>query len=114
VVQHGVSFFVFDWYCDYHSGAVPGHDRALDQGFLNAQHRDLMDFAVLWCNEEGPNSEPYTEAKMLLLGKTLGERRFRRPSYLRINRCPVVLVSDPGRVWSSSGESSRALPARRW
>ena len=108
-VEHGLSFFAFDWYYDYHTGRVSEHDTALDQGFLEAKHRDLMRFAIFWCNEEGSDQPPYTREQMLLLGKVLGERYLSQPNYLRIDGRPVLFVSEPGRLWQSFGERFREL-----
>ena len=111
-VEHGISTFVFDWYYDYHTGRVPEHDTALDEGFLKAQYRDLMQFAVFWCNEEGAQNAPYTEEQMLTLARVLGERYFGQPNYLRIEGRPVVFVSEPGRLLQSFGGGFRELIPR--
>ncbi|MBM3476521.1 MAG: hypothetical protein FJX75_24880 [Armatimonadetes bacterium] len=108
-VEHGISFFAFDWYYDYHTGRVSEHNTALDEGFLKAQYRDLMRFAIFWCNEEGAAEAPYTREQMLLLGKVLGERYFSQSNYLRIDGRPVLFVSEPGRLWQSFGEGFRDL-----
>ena len=111
-VEHGVGTFIFDWYYDYHTGRVPEHDTALDEGFLKARYRDLMQFGIFWCNEEGAQSPPYTEEEMLTLARVLGERYLGQPNYLRIEGRPVVFVADPGRLLQSFGEGFRDLLPR--
>jgi hypothetical protein len=111
-VEHGVSCFVFDWYYDYHTGRVGEHNTALDEGLLNADYRDLMEFAIFWCNEEGLEHAPYTEDQMLRLGKVLGERYFSQPNYLRIDGRPALFVSVPQRLWDSFGEGFREVLSR--
>lgn len=108
-VEHGISFFVFDWYYDHHAGRVSEHNRALDEGFLRATYRRLMQFAIFWCNEEGAQEAPYSRQEMLTLAKVLGERYFCKPNYMRIDGRPVLFVSEPGRLWQSFGSRFRQL-----
>ena len=109
-VEHAISFFVFDWYYDHVNGRVAEHNTALDAGFLGAEHRDLMSFALMWCNEEPGTSPPYTREQMLTLGRTLA-RYFREPNYLRIDGCPVLVVSRPARLIDSFGDAFLELIA---
>jgi len=108
-VEHGISFFAFDWYYDHHTGRVGEHNTALDEGFLRAQYRDLMQFAIFWCNEEGADEPPYTREELLRLGKVLGERYVHQPNYLRIEGRPALFVSVPERLWQSFGDGFRDL-----
>ena len=108
-VENGISFFAFDWYYDYRTGRVSTHNRALDEGFLRAKYRGLMEFCLMWCNEE-PRAKPaYREEELRRLGRTLGERYFREPNYLRISGRPVLFVSRPHRVLDSFGEGFRRV-----
>ncbi|MCX6361755.1 MAG: glycoside hydrolase family 99-like domain-containing protein [Armatimonadetes bacterium] len=107
--QHGVSFWVFDWYYDHRTGTVLEHNVALDKGFLNASLNRTMDFAVMWCNEE-PGEPDYTEEQMLRLARTLGERYFRRPNHLRVGGRNVLVISRPDRLIKRFGATgTRAL-----
>jgi hypothetical protein len=108
-VEHGISFFAFDWYYDHHTGRVGEHDTALDEGFLKARYRDRMRFAIFWCNEEGAGEAPYTREEMRLLGRVLGERYVRQPNYLRIEGRPALFISVPGRLAQSFGEDCREV-----
>jgi hypothetical protein len=101
-VEHGIRFFAFDWYYDYKTGDVLQHNRALDLGFLRAKYRELMQFAVFWCNEE--EAEPdYTEAQMLLLARTLRDRYFSQPNYLKFGGRAALFVSKPWRLTQRFG-----------
>ncbi len=111
-VEHGISYFVFDWYYDHHTGTVAEHNTALDQGFLQAQYRNLMEFAIFWCNEEALTEPLYTEPELVLFGKTLGERYFAQPNYLRVEGRPVVFISRPSRWIASLGDRAGELLAR--
>ena len=61
-VEHGVGMFLFDWYW-YASptkggvpdlqgpGGGPFLDGALNKGFLKADNRGSMQFALMWANQ---------------------------------------------------------------
>jgi len=111
-LEHGISYFVFDWYYDHRTGRVAEHDAALDQGFLQAEYRRLMEFAVFWCNEEGGDQPPYTEDQLLTLAKVLGARYLHQPNYLRLDGRPALFISEPMRLWQSFGAGFRQLLPR--
>ena len=111
-VEHGLSYFVFDWYYDYRTGHVSEHNAALDEGFLQAKYRNLMQFAVFWCNEGETNQPPYTEDQLLTLARTLGQRYVRQPNYLRLGGQPALFISEPMRLWQSFGPGFRDLLPR--
>lgn len=107
-LENGISYFVFDWYYDHVSGHVAEHNAALEQGFLKARYAKLMDFALMWCNEEPADSPLYTLDQMMTLGKTLG-RYFREANYLRIDGRPLVIVSRPDRIVESFGAEFKSV-----
>jgi hypothetical protein len=111
-VEHGISFFVFDWYYDYKTGHVHEHNKALDQGFLRARYRDLMRFCIFWCNEE-PSPPDYTEAQMLLLARTLRDRYLQQPNYLKFDGKAALFVSQPGRLIKRFGVEGCAAMWRK-
>jgi len=47
--DHGIDVFLFDWY--WYSG-VRNMQEALEQGFLRAENRDRMKFALMWANHD--------------------------------------------------------------
>ncbi len=52
-VEHGISFFAFDWYWDR------GHrqlEHALHEGYLRARFRSFIKFCLLWANHNPPGS----------------------------------------------------------
>ncbi len=110
--QHGISFWVFDWYCHYRNGPEEHHNVALDQGFLHASLRERMDFALMWCNEESGTPE-YTEEDMLQLVATLGERYLSQPNYLRApDGRGILVISRPDRIIDRFGvEGTREMLA---
>ncbi len=111
-VEHGISFFAFDWYYDYRTGNVHQHNNALELGFLRAKYRDMMKFAIFWCNEE--QWEPdYTEEQMLVLARTLRDRYFRQPNYLKFDGKAALFVSQPWRLTKRFGVEGCATMWRR-
>lgn len=111
-VEHGIDYWAFDWYYDHKTGSVHEHNNALELGFLNARYRDLIDFAIFWCNEER-SDEAYTEEQMLLLGRTLRDRYFAQSNYLRFEGRPVVFISRPLRFIDSFGVPGSAAMWRK-
>lgn len=111
-VEHGIRFFVFDWYYDYKTGNVHQHNDALERGFLQARYRDRMHFSILWCNEE--RTEPdYTEDQMLLLARTLRDRYFTQPNFLRFDGRVALFVSQPWRLTQRFGVEGCAAVWRK-
>ena len=47
--DHGIDVFLFDWY--WYSG-VQNMQEALEQGFLRAENRERMKFALMWANHD--------------------------------------------------------------
>ncbi|UCH35057.1 MAG: glycoside hydrolase family 99-like domain-containing protein [Armatimonadota bacterium] len=102
-VEHGISFFVFDWY--YNQGMLYLND-ALERGFLRSRFADRMQFCVDWCNEgQCTEFKPLDFSHDSLAGfmRTLCERCFRYPNYLRVEGKPVVLIHVPARIANAHG-----------
>lgn len=108
--QHGISFWVFDWYYDSHTGTVEEGNAALESGFLHAKLRDRMDFALMWCNEEAGVPD-YTEEGILRMVKQMRERYLSRSNYLRTpDGRRVLVISRPDRLITRFGmDGTRAL-----
>jgi len=102
-VEHGLSYFVFDWY--YNQGQCYLND-ALEKGFLRSRFADRMEFCVDWCNEgHCTDFRPLDFSDPSLDGfiRTLCERYFARPSYLRVGGKPVVLIHEAWRLANAHG-----------
>lgn len=101
-VEHGISFFVFDWYYDHVEGVVSAHNAALDHGFLRARYRSLMRFSLMWCNEE--NRPPdYTEEQMVRLAQVVLDRYLSQDNFLTVDGRPVLWISRPLRLLERFG-----------
>jgi hypothetical protein len=105
-VEHGISFFAFDWYYHYEHGESREHNRALNEGFLRARYRDRMKFCMMWCNEN--RDERYTEGHMLKLATVLAGQYFRQPNPLRIDGDNVLIISVPEYFLRSFGVEGTA------
>ncbi len=101
-VEHGLSYFAFDYYHHWRDGPSLAHNQALDQGFLRARYRDMMKFTLMWCNEENEPTK-YTEEDMLRLITYMTEHYFKQPNYLRIGGDNVLIFSVPERMVASFG-----------
>lgn len=55
--EHGIDAFIFDWYW-YNDG--PYLNRALEQGFLKAENRKDLKFALMWANHDWTDIHPCT------------------------------------------------------
>ncbi|MHB0998975.1 MAG: glycoside hydrolase family 99-like domain-containing protein [Armatimonadota bacterium] len=85
-VEHGVSFFAFDFYSAKGSQML---ETALDDGFLKAKYISKFKFCLNWCNHA-----PYTtmDAEELeRFGDLVIKKYLAHPSYLRIDGKPVVI-----------------------
>ena len=105
-VEHGIDFFAFDYYHHYENGPNLDHNLALNEGFLKARYRGLMDFCLMWCNETA--NERYTEGHLLELARILTERYFSQPNHLRIDGDNVLIFSRPDHLLKSFGEEGTA------
>jgi hypothetical protein len=89
-VEHGVSFFAFDWYWDRGRRQL---EHALHDGFLRARFRAFMQFCLLWANHNPRGSS--SETDLLALTDHWIAHYFRHDRYLRLDGRPVVIVFSP-------------------
>lgn len=101
--EHGISFFVFDWY--YNQGMCYLND-ALEKGFLGSRFSNEMQFCLDWCNE-GQCQEfkqlDFSTQTLSDLMHLLCRRYFSRPNYLRVEGKPVVLIHQANRIADAHG-----------
>jgi Glycosyltransferase WbsX len=97
-VEHGVSFFAFDWYWDRGQRQL---EHALHDGYLRARFRRFMKFCLLWANHNPAGSS--SEADLLALVDYWIAHYFRRPEYLLLDGKPVVIVFSPRHLRDDMG-----------
>lgn len=107
-VEHGIGFFVFDWYWDRGRRQL---EHALHDGYLRARWRSALKFCLLWANHNPPGS--HSEADLLALVDHWLAHYFRRPEYYTVDGKPMVVVFAPGNLRNDMGtEGVRAAIAR--
>jgi hypothetical protein len=100
-VEHGVSFFAFDWYWDRGQRQL---EHALHDGYLRARFRRFMKFCLLWANHNPPGSS--SEADLLAMVDYWIAHYFRRPEYLLLDGKPVVIVFTPHELRKDMGSDA--------
>jgi len=117
--DHGIDAFIFDWYW-YDDG--PFLEKALDEGFLNAENNHRIKFSLMWANHDWSDIHPYkkgTEQKLLFPGtvtrKTFNEicdfvieKYFKHPSYWKIDGCPYFSIYELTKLMESFGSDQAA------
>jgi hypothetical protein len=102
-VTHGISFFVYDWYGNQDMDFLSD---CLDRGLLESRFKDSIEFAVHWCNYWQPQEyRPFNHSDEGLerMIRTLCERYFSQPNYLKINNRPVLYILMPIRIVNEHG-----------
>jgi hypothetical protein len=103
--SHGVDAWMIDWY--WYQGTQLFHEQ-LERGFLKAENRAKLKFAIMWANVDWPNLFPAESPgkAAVLLPQTLtfaefenvlnycAEHYFSQPNYLRIDDAPVFALFD--------------------
>jgi hypothetical protein len=102
-VEHGIEFFIFDWYRVGTGGPVETMlGDALDRGFLKARYTNAMKFSVMWTNVGGTGVADERDLLVNLLPFWI-EHYLSRPNYLRIEGKPMLVVYHPPGVEQDLG-----------
>jgi glycosyl transferase family WbsX len=107
-VEHGISFFAFDWYWDRGRRQL---EHALHDGYLRARFRSFIKFCLLWANHNPSGSS--SEADLLTVVDHWIAQYFRQPEYLTVDGKPVVIVFSPERLRQDMGSEAVAAAIRR-
>ena len=113
-VEYGVDVFLFDWYY-YDDG--PFLERTIDDGFLFAQNREKIKFALMWANHDWVDIFPKHKdipSPLLYPGKVTPEtfdkicdlvieKYFKQPNYWKINDAPYFSIYDLNQFAASFG-----------
>jgi len=112
--DHGIDAFIFDWY-RYDDG--PFLEKALDEGFLNAENNHRIKFSLMWANHDWYDIHPYkngTKQKLLFPGTVkrkmfdeicdfVIEKYFKHPAYWKIDDCPYFSIYELTKLMESFG-----------
>jgi len=123
-VDHGLTSFIFDWYW-YNDGAFL--NRCLEEGYLGADNRESLKFALMWANHNWVDIFPlkrsqYENPLLLYPGSvteqtfdrmtdTIIERYFSQPSYWKIDGCPYFSIYELFRLIEGLGGLDHAQQA---
>ncbi len=100
-VEHGISFFAFDWYWDRGRRI---YEHALNEGYLNARFRPYLKFCLLWANHNPPGS--FSERDLLAVLDYWIAHYFRQPEYLTLDGKPVLIIFSPDRLRQDMGSEA--------
>lgn len=101
--KYGVDVFLFDWYY-YDDG--PFLERTIDEGFLNAENKDKIKFALMWANHDWVEIFPKHKdipSSLIYPGKVTPEtfdkicelvieKYFKQPNYWKIDGKPYFSI----------------------
>ncbi len=124
--DHGLDVFLFDWY-HYEDG--PFLEKALHEGFLKAENRNRLKFALMWANHDWvdimpakSSTNPLRDATLLYPGAMsresfrkmthmIIETYFKQPNYWLIDGCPYFSIYELARFISGVGGLDQAVEA---
>jgi hypothetical protein len=102
-VEHGISFFAFDWYWDRGRRQL---EHALHGGYLQSRFRSMLKFCLLWANHNPPGS--FSEPDLLAVVDYWIEHYFHMPEYLTLDGRPMVIIfSTPSLTRDMGSEAVR-------
>ncbi|MBR5625990.1 MAG: glycoside hydrolase family 99-like domain-containing protein, partial [Thermoguttaceae bacterium] len=123
--DHGIDVFLFDWYY-YNDG--PFLERTIDEGFLKANNRDLLKFALMWANHDWVEIFPKHKdvpSALIYPGAVTPEKfdeicdhvikdYFSQPNYWKIDGKPYFSIYELTQLAESFGsrEATRAALER--
>ncbi|HMD22251.1 MAG TPA: glycoside hydrolase family 99-like domain-containing protein [Alloacidobacterium sp.] len=106
---YGVDAWLVDWY--WHEG-TQFYQEQLEQGFLKADNRSKLKFAIMWANHDWKNVYPARspDQAAILLPQThtladldrvieyCADHYFSQPNYFRIDDAPLFCIFDGGKL----------------
>ncbi len=126
-VKHGVNVFIFDWY--WYDGR-PFMETTLNNGFLQAENRNDMQFYLMWANHDVLNlwdTRLYDceEDNIIWRGqvdreefekmcKRNIEKYFKQPNYYKIDGKPVFMIYDVKVLIDGFGGFEQTVEALNW
>jgi len=101
-VEHGVGFFLIDWY--WVAGKT--HHMHYIDALRKARFRRYMKWAVMWANHNPPNT--HSEEDWRNVTQFWIDEYFSMPEYLRVDGKPLVALWSPSNIRRDMGGSDGA------
>jgi hypothetical protein len=121
--EYGIDVFIYDWYY-YNDG--PFLEKGLEKGFLKAENRSKMKFALMWANHDWvdlfPRNPEIGDAPLFYPGTVTPEtfdrmtdyiisEYFSQPTYWLIDGCPYFSIYELFKFVESMGGKEQARTA---
>lgn len=108
MAEHGIDFQAFCWYASSSYEPLTPSAKHLDRAFVNAKYSDKMKFCLLW--EAANGSVPSTvEAFKNYYVPYMIENYFTNPSYMTIDKKPVLAIFGASRLKSQFGNDAATV-----
>ena len=108
MAEHGIDFQAFCWFASSSYEPLNPSAKHLDRAFVNAKYSDKMKFCLLW--EAANGSVPSTvEAFKNYYVPYMIENYFTNPSYMTIDKKPVLAIFGASRLKSQFGNDAATV-----
>ena len=101
-VEHGVSFFLVDWYWS----AGNTHLMHWLEGFDKAKYRDQLDWAIMWANHNAPGT--HSKDDWIKVTQFWIDHYLKMPNYLQVDGNPAIYIWAPSNIRRDLGGSVQA------
>ena len=91
-VEHGISFFMVDWYWS----AGSRHNEHWLHAFEQARYREYLKWCIMWANHNRPGT--HSEDDQRAVTQYWLDHCFNMPEYYRIDNKPMVIIWSPHRM----------------
>jgi len=102
-VEHGVSFFVVDWYWSQGARSL---EHWLHGAYMNSRYHEYLKFCLLWANHNPEGSSSHQDC--LDVTRYWIDNYFKRPEYLRVDGKPVMVIFSVDRLRNDLGSDGVA------
>ena len=125
-VEHGVNVFIYDWY--WYDNR-PFLENCLNDGFLKAKNRDLMQFYLMWANHDATtcwDKRTFDDCEEVVWSGKVNrqqfetvchriiDRYFTQPNYYKIDGCPVFMIYELQNLMNGLGGIEATREAIEW
>lgn len=101
--SHGIDIFLYDW---YYKNDGPFLQRCLEKGFLKANNKSKLKFAIMWANHN-----EITPATFDIVMDVCINKYFKDPSYWKLDGCPYFSIYQLYTFINGFGSTEKAVAA---